>query len=86
MFLWQRVDSCTDRYHEEGGVVVFATSENLAKRLANKYIDKHFRNWVGEPVAKGIQPDEKPDLVVEVVDDDSELFGKVFVFPDAGCC
>lgn len=71
VFIWVRVDKCTDNYHEEGGVTVIAEDEGRARTLANSI--------------KGcaIRQDEMPDRVVEA--DPSELEG-AFIFPDAGCC
>jgi hypothetical protein len=35
VFVWKRVDDCgSDMYHSEGGVVVFADSEERARELA----------------------------------------------------
>jgi hypothetical protein len=34
VFVWERVEKCTDSYHPEGGVVVFANDEERARDLA----------------------------------------------------
>ena len=34
VFVWERVEHCTDNYHSEGGVVVFAETESRARELA----------------------------------------------------
>lgn len=34
VFVWDRVQKCTTSYHEEGGVVVFATSLERALEIA----------------------------------------------------
>lgn len=36
VFVWNRIEKCTDSYHSEGGVVVFAKSEVEARALAKK--------------------------------------------------
>lgn len=33
VFVWERVEHCTDNYHSEGGVVVFAETESRAREL-----------------------------------------------------
>ena len=70
VFIWERVEQCSDFYHPEGGVVVFAEDETSARALANSY--KHC----------SIREDEKPDCVRDF----SETYAAVYVFPDAGCC
>ena len=70
VFVWQRIKHATDSYHEEGGVVVFAESEEAARELA---------------LAKGatIAPDEAPDDVRDVF---SGGIAAIYIMPDAGCC
>ncbi len=36
VYVWVRIEKCTDNYHEDGGVVVIAESEERARELANK--------------------------------------------------
>ncbi len=75
VFVWERVGECSDNYHSEGGVVVFAATEERARKLAN--------------TRKGcnILPDEKPDEVRWVLDgDDVDGVEAVYIMPDAGCC
>lgn len=70
VFIWQRVSQCTDNYHSEGGVVVFANTEEDARRMAN--------------TKEGccIEEAEKPDHVRDVADGEE----MVFIFEDSGCC
>lgn len=70
VYVWQRVAVCSDNYHTNGGVVVFAATENEARVLAN--------------AVEGCQidPTEKPDDVRECAPGES----KVYIMPDAGCC
>lgn len=35
VFVWHQIDKCSDNYHEDGGVVVFAESEARAREIAN---------------------------------------------------
>ena len=70
VYVFHRVDCCSDNYHTEGGVVVFAATEERAKHLANL-----------EPGCQ-IGPDEHPDDV-RTVDGGDEA---VYIMPDAGCC
>jgi len=53
VFVWERVDKCSDSYHEAGGVVVFADTLDRAFEIAN----------VG---GCQIRRDEEPDEVREV--------------------
>lgn len=70
VYVWQRVQQCSDNYHPEGGVVVFANTEQRARELAN------------EKEGCAIEPDEAPDDV-RAVDGGKEA---VWIMPDAGCC
>jgi len=70
VFIWERVEQCSDFYHPEGGVVVFAEDETSARALANS-----------EECCE-IREDEKPDCVRDVLGGEAS----VYVFPDAGCC
>lgn len=70
VFVWSRVDKCSDNYHEEGGVVVFAETEERARKLANA------------ESGCAIRADEQPDDVRDVADGNE----CVFIMPDAGCC
>lgn len=36
VFVWPRIKKCTDRYHSEGGAVVFAETEERAKEIARE--------------------------------------------------
>lgn len=70
IYIWQRIEKATEDYHSEGGVVVFAETEERARELANS--DEECK----------IKPEEMPDHVRPCADG-PEL---VFIFPDAGCC
>ena len=70
VFVWQRVDRCSDNYHPSGGVVVFAESEDRARELAQAH------------PGCAIKADEKPDAVRQVNGGDEA----VYIMPDAGCC
>lgn len=72
VFVWSRIEQATDNYHSEGGVVVFAESEQQARELANA-VEGCF-----------IEADELPDEVRELFCDSTDP--RVFIFPDAGCC
>ena len=41
VFVWHRVDKCSDNYHSDGGVVVFA---------ATKLLGFMARNGIGDPI------------------------------------
>lgn len=70
VFVWQMVDKCGDHYHEGGGVVVFAETEDRARALANAR------------EGCNIKPEEYPDDVRDVTSGEEA----VYIMPDAGCC
>lgn len=70
VFVWHSVRKCSDRYHSEGGVVVFAEDEEAARKLANQVEGCE------------IEIDEKPDEIRDVAGGEAIAY----VMPDAGCC
>lgn len=70
VFVWEDVDTCCDRYHSSGGVVVFADSEERARELAN------------QQDGCAIKDTEMPSDVREVIGGNEA----VFIMPNAGCC
>jgi hypothetical protein len=70
VFVWWRAEHVTDSWHPEGGLVVFAETEERARELAN-----------AESGCE-LKPEEVPDEVRDVADGAE----KVFIMPDAGCC
>jgi hypothetical protein len=70
VFVWERAEHVTNNWHTEGGLVVFAETEDRARELAN--------------AERGceLKPEESPDEVRDVAGGEE----KVFVMPDAGCC
>ena len=70
VFVWKRVDECSERYHCEGGIVVFAENEERARTIAS------------ERPGCVIQKEEKPDDVRKVTSGKEA----VYIMPDAGCC
>jgi hypothetical protein len=69
VFVWQDVGQCTNRWKSDGGVVVFAESEERARQLAN-----------AEDGCE-IEPNEAPDDVRDVSGGEE----RVYIMPDAGC-
>lgn len=53
VFVWKYIEECSDRYHPEGGIVVFAEDEQAARLLAKEK-------------GANIQEKELPDDVREV--------------------
>jgi hypothetical protein len=70
VFVWHRVDQCSDNYHTSGGVVVFAETEARAREIANA------------TSGCAIKPEEAPDETRDCADSGE----RVFVMPGAGCC
>lgn len=71
VFVWNRIANVSQNYHSEGGLVVFAESEERARSIANE---------TGEIT---IDESEMPDKVADVADTTEE---SIHSFPDAGCC
>lgn len=71
VFIWQRIEKCSDSYHPEGGVVVFADNIERAMELAKKE---------GCEFQKSETPNETRTIAK------GPLGERVFIFEDAGCC
>jgi hypothetical protein len=61
VFIWCDVDKMSDSYHSNGGVVVFAETEERAREIAN--VD-----------GCSIKPEEKPDEVRDVTGGEEKVF------------
>ncbi len=72
VFVLERIDHATERYHEEGGVVVVARDEAHAKELV-----------AALPHCKPTDAEWASAVVYDVQNDATP---RVFVFPDSGCC
>lgn len=80
VFIWERIEQCTENYHSEGGVVAIAKDEERARELVNQ---TQISNKWGDLSYTKIEDSEKPDAMYWLHDDEEEA---VFLFPDAGCC
>lgn len=72
VIIFEYVCELTDRYHDDGGLVIIAKDIESAKALISK--DKYIRP-TKEEWEKAIIYDLK-----------DEVEERYFVFPDAGCC
>lgn len=70
VFVWKRIEHATDNYHPEGGVVVFADTEERARELAN--------SKPGLRIDEREEPDDEREVAGGVE--------AVYVMRDAGCC
>ena len=70
VFVWEYVETCSHSYHSDGGVVVFAETEERARELAN------------QQDGCAIKENEMPNDVRDV-DGGIEA---VYIMPNAGCC
>ena len=70
VYIWEEIEKCTDNYHSEGGVVVFAKSLKRARELANAIS--------GCKISEGEKPDHSRGVSGGKED--------VYIFPNAGCC
>lgn len=72
IYVFERIDKCSDYYHEEGGLVVIAKDIEHAKELLKtddsiKVTDKEWEDVESFALADNVEP-------------------KFWVMPDAGCC
>lgn len=72
MFVFEKLNKVSGRYHEEGGLVVVARDIKHVEELikAEGYIEISKEEWK-DVITYELAKDEEP---------------RVFVFPDAGCC
>lgn len=72
IFIFEDIDKVSNRYHEEGGLVIVANNKSHAKEMIvkEKYVCVNEDEWdkVREYELKGTY---EPELIT---------------FPDAGCC
>lgn len=83
VYIIQRVENLTDRYHGEGGLAIVANDDEHAKVLFEEY-------------ANGVRKDGWYDFTPVVTDTEwqsakvyelaQDAEPEVFIFPDAGCC
>ena len=72
IFVFERIDKCSDNYHEEGGLVVIAKDVEQAKELLKtdnsiEVTDEEWQNVESFALVDNVEP-------------------KFWVMPDAGCC
>jgi hypothetical protein len=72
LFIWNNVDHASDRYHDDGGVIVIAETLEHARAMLDGYGD---REAPCEAMTK------EPDLVRECVGPEY-----IAIHPNAGCC
>ena len=70
IYIWEYLDKVSNSYHSDGGVVVFADTEEEARKMAN-YEDGCV-----------ITLDKNPSHTVKCED----VKKQVLIFPNAGCC
>ena len=73
LFIWRNLRQVTDRYHDDGGVVVVAETLQAARALIPRVVrDGDTEMAIGAP-----------DAEYELRGSDTP---RAFVFPDSGCC
>lgn len=72
IFVFERINKCSDNYHKEGGLVVIAKDIEHAKELLKRDNSIH------------VTEDEWKDVESFTLTDNVEP--KFWVMPDAGCC
>lgn len=71
VYVLHRIEKASDRYHEEGGVVVVAQDEQSARALAT---------------AAGCKPTDSEWAEAVVYEVAGDVAPTIYVFPDSGCC
>lgn len=72
VIIFEYVSELTNRYHDDGGLVIIAKDIESAKALISK--DEYIR------------PTEEEWEKAIIYDLKDEVEERYFVFPDAGCC
>lgn len=72
MFIFERLNCVSDRYHSQGGLVVIAKDREHVMELIKDYEDII------------ITKDEWKEVITYDLKNQEEP--KLFIFPDAGCC
>jgi hypothetical protein len=102
LYIWQKIDCITDRYHDEGGVAVIAKDEDEARELVEEkrkqilteegYEKHNITSIEGGGIALYF-PDKKRGEIQAIGPPDAAYplkgehnSGIIFIFPDAGCC
>lgn len=75
VYIWRVAKKTTYSYHSGAGVVVFAETLQAAREAARASGDVKEESEVFT---------SDPDVVLDLTE--STDAGRVFVFPDAGCC
>jgi hypothetical protein len=73
MYIFEKLDNVSDRYHSNGGLMVVAKDLDDLKEIIKEYQDIIIT-----------EKEFKEILIYELKDNNVER--KVIVFPDAGCC
>jgi len=70
IYIWERIQKCSNRFHPAGGVVIFSSTLERAIELAK------------ESGCEFEEGEETPDFTAKAC----HATERVFIFPDAGCC
>lgn len=73
MFIWYNVTNVSERYHNEGGLIVVAANLDEAYKLCREHTTLRKSSVFNEP------PDEVYPLA-------GTPTPNILTFPDAGCC
>lgn len=72
IFIFEDINKVSNRYHEEGGLVIVANNKSHAKEMIEKekYVEVTEKEWE-DVIEYDIIGNHEPKLIT---------------FPDAGCC
>ena len=79
IYIWKRLNSITNNYHSQAGVVILAASLERAVTLIKEYQLEQHKDWKNKPDFEEIC---SPDFTCNTLFTEEQ----VFIFPDAGCC
>lgn len=90
VYIWKNVRRASEGYHDDGGVVVIASSLDVAREELRREYHYTFRDgrtstYTRVPADCGAFTEE-PDAAYALMDIPDPEAQHVFVFPNAGCC
>lgn len=70
VFIWEDAENVTDRYHAEGGIVVFAETIKRARELVEQECGDKCSAINSKPIIRNVEGGKEA----------------IYIFPNAGCC
>ena len=85
LFLFERIDDLTGRYHQEGGLAIVATNKDRAREMFDAHANEVWSvNEMFRPKVKPVITEQEwESAIVYDVGNEEE---RMIIFPDSGCC